>query len=96
MGQICVAVNRILVAEKLHGAFLEALAAETSRIRLGHGVDPGVAYGPVLNEGVRARTRAHIEDALARGGRLVVGGSRPGEARSSRLLFRCDSDGRRG
>ena len=77
MGQICIAVNRILVAEKLHADFLEALAAETSRIRLGRGVDPGVAYGPVLNEGVRARTRAHVEDALARGGRLVVGGAPP-------------------
>ena len=87
MGQICIAVNRILVAERLHGAFLEALAAETSRITLGHGVDPGVAYGPVLNEGVRARTRAHIEDALARGGRLVAGGAPPSASAHQRGFF---------
>ena len=48
------------------------MVAETGRIKLGHEVDPGVAYGPVLHEGVRARTRAHVEDALARGGRLVI------------------------
>ncbi len=87
MGQICIAVNRILVAEGLHDAFLEALGAETGRITLGHGVDPGVAYGPVLHEGVRARTRAHIEDALARGGRLVVGGAPPSGSAYERGFF---------
>ena len=77
MGQICIAVNRILVAEEVYRPFIDALAVETGQIRLGHGVDPGVAYGPVLHEGVRARTRAHIQDALERGGRLIVGGEQP-------------------
>ncbi len=87
MGQICIAVNRILVADGLHGRFLEALAAQTAKIRLGHGVEPGVRYGPVLHEGVRARTRAHVEDALARGGRLVCGGARPSGAAYDRGFF---------
>jgi acyl-CoA reductase-like NAD-dependent aldehyde dehydrogenase len=77
MGQICIAVNRILVADKAHKPFLEALTAETRRIKLGHGVEPGIAYGPVLHEGVRARTAAHVADSLRRGGRLIVGGSPP-------------------
>ena len=38
---------------------------------------PGVAYGPVLHEGVRGRTREHVEDTLRRGGTLVVGGASP-------------------
>jgi succinate-semialdehyde dehydrogenase/glutarate-semialdehyde dehydrogenase len=87
MGQICIAVNRILVADGLHRRFLEALAAETARIRLGHGVDPGVAYGPVLNEGVRTRTRAHIDDAIERGGRLIVGGGPPSGSAYDRGFF---------
>jgi acyl-CoA reductase-like NAD-dependent aldehyde dehydrogenase len=77
MGQICIAVNRIVVAAEAHAAFLEALEAETRKIKLGHGVDQGVAYGPVLHEGVLARTQAHLADALRRGGRLIAGGSRP-------------------
>jgi acyl-CoA reductase-like NAD-dependent aldehyde dehydrogenase len=77
MGQICIAVNRILVADDVHNAFLDALSAETGRIKLGHGLEPGVAYGPVLHEGVRARTREHVEDALRRGGRLIAGGAPP-------------------
>lgn len=89
MGQICIAVNRILVADAVHDEFLEALAAETNRIELGHGVEPGVAYGPVLHEGVRTRTRRHVEDALRRGGRLVAGGAAPsGSAYDGGFFFR--------
>jgi acyl-CoA reductase-like NAD-dependent aldehyde dehydrogenase len=89
MGQICIAVNRILVAAPLRDAFVEALAAEAEKIRLGHGVDPDVLYGPVLHEGVRARTRTHLEDALRKGGRLVAGGSAPrGEPYDKGFFFR--------
>ena len=87
MGQICIAVNRILVADTIHAEFVDALASETRRIKLGHGIDPGVAYGPVLHEGVRARTRLHVEDALRRGGTLVVGGSAPRGTEYERGFF---------
>jgi acyl-CoA reductase-like NAD-dependent aldehyde dehydrogenase len=87
MGQICIAVNRILVTDQVHAPFLEALAAETARIRLGHGIEPGVAYGPVLHEGVQARTTAHVADALRRGGRLIAGGSPPKGSEYERGFF---------
>lgn len=77
MGQICIAVNRIIVGKSIHARFVEALVTETEKIRLGHGVEPGVLYGPVLNESVRARTAWHLEDAVARGGRLLTGGAIP-------------------
>jgi succinate-semialdehyde dehydrogenase/glutarate-semialdehyde dehydrogenase len=77
MGQICIAVNRILVSDAAHKDFLDALEAETRRIKLGHGIHPGVAYGPVLHEGVRTRTLRHVEDALRRGGTLIAGGAAP-------------------
>jgi succinate-semialdehyde dehydrogenase / glutarate-semialdehyde dehydrogenase len=87
MGQICIAVNRIIVVESVHDAFLEALAEETRKMKLGHGVERGVAYGPVLNESVRSRTRRHIDDALVHGGRLIVGGSQPAGAAFDRGFF---------
>lgn len=77
MGQICIAVNRIIVSQGIHDRFVEALVAETAKIQLGHGVEPGVLYGPVLNESVRARTARHLDDAVARGGRLLTGGTIP-------------------
>ena len=61
----------------MHDAFIEALVAQTRRIKLGHGVESGVQYGPVLHEGVRRRTILHVEDAVHRGGKLIAGGAAP-------------------
>lgn len=77
MGQICITVNRILVHERVHRPFVDALASLTESIELGHGLEPGVAYGPVLNESVVARVRAHLDDALEKGAVLVTGGGEP-------------------
>ena len=77
MGQICITVNRILVHEDVHHRFVDALAAQTDAIVLGHGLTPGVAYGPVLNQSVVTRTQKHLADALAKGGKLVAGGHAP-------------------
>jgi acyl-CoA reductase-like NAD-dependent aldehyde dehydrogenase len=47
-----------------------------------------VLYGPVLNESVRTRTTRHMDDAVARGGRLLVGGTVPkGEAFDRGFFF---------
>ncbi len=87
MGQICIAVNRILVSKGIHERFVEALVEETRKIRLGHGVDPGVLYGPVLHEGVRSRVTEHVSDAVRRGGKLLVGGAVPKGAEYERGFF---------
>lgn len=87
MGQICISVNRILVDRKIHGAFVEALVEETRKIRLGHGVEPGVLYGPVVNESVRSRVSAHIADAVAKGGKLLIGGKPPRGAAFAKGFF---------
>jgi succinate-semialdehyde dehydrogenase / glutarate-semialdehyde dehydrogenase len=77
MGQICIAVNRVLVADRVADDFVEALAAEADGLEVGHGVDDGVRYGPMLNAGVRARADAHVRDALMRGATLRAGGRAP-------------------
>jgi acyl-CoA reductase-like NAD-dependent aldehyde dehydrogenase len=77
MGQICIAVNRILVDRQIHGRFVDALATLTEAIELGPGGEAGVAYGPVFKPAVIQRTCAHLHDALAKGGRLVAGGYAP-------------------
>lgn len=87
MGQICIAVNRVLVADRIHDAFVEALVAETRKIRLGHGIDKGVGYGPMLLESGRTRVARHIADAVQRGGRLLVGGEKPKDEAFDRGFF---------
>ncbi len=76
MGQICIAVNRVLVAAARHDEFLEAVTERTRALRIGNGSEPGVEYGPVFNEGVVEKTLRHVEDAVARGAMVATGGRR--------------------
>ena len=87
MGQICIAVNRVLVAGSIERDFVDAFAERARGLRIGHGLDPEVEYGPLFNEATRARTVGHIEDALARGGRVATGGRVPPGATYERGWF---------
>ena len=87
MGQICITVNRVLVAESVHSKFLEAMTEATRKIKLGRGIEPGVLYGPVLNKSVRTRVARHIADGLAKGGKLITGGGPPEGAEYARGFF---------
>ncbi|PSL38418.1 succinate-semialdehyde dehydrogenase/glutarate-semialdehyde dehydrogenase [Labedella gwakjiensis] len=75
-GQICIAVNRILVADAVADEFVDAVAEHTRAIRIGHGVEHGVTGGPTTTTGVIETAEAHIADAVARGARVVTGGKR--------------------
>jgi len=75
-GQICIAVNRILVADSIADRFVEAVSEEARAIRIGHGVDAGITGGPTTTSAVIDVAEAHISDALDRGARIVAGGAR--------------------
>ena len=70
-------MNRVLVDKSIHAEFAEILAVLAEETELGNGVEPGVEYGPVLNDKVIERVEAHRQDATAKGGRLIAGGVRP-------------------
>jgi succinate-semialdehyde dehydrogenase/glutarate-semialdehyde dehydrogenase len=76
MGQICIAVNRVLVADSRRIDFVDAVTERARALRVGNGLDDDVEYGPVFNEGVVEKTLRHIDDAVARGARLTTGGTR--------------------
>ncbi|BDU77775.1 NAD-dependent succinate-semialdehyde dehydrogenase [Mesoterricola sediminis] len=75
-GQTCVCTNRFLVQEGIRPAFAEALAAAVADLQVGDGREPGVQQGPLIDEGAVAKVEAHIRDAVARGARILAGGSR--------------------
>lgn len=76
MGQICITVNRILVAAPVAREFAEILASLTEDTVIGDGLDPAIGYGPVQNAGVIARMDRHVADAVTKGGRVIAGGAR--------------------
>lgn len=75
-GQDCLAANRIFVHEAIHDAFLARFAERVKALRVGNGFAPGVDVGPLMHDRAVAKCEAHVADALAKGGRLIVGGKR--------------------
>ncbi|MGH8806695.1 MAG: NAD-dependent succinate-semialdehyde dehydrogenase [Noviherbaspirillum sp.] len=75
-GQICVAPTRFIVHASVHDVFVERLAAFASSLRIGPGLDPATALGPLANARRLAHAAALTEDARTKGARLVCGGNR--------------------
>jgi len=73
-GQTCVCANRILVQDKVYDAFAEKLRAAVGRMKVGPGTEDGVTTGPLINRAAVEKVEEHVEDALAKGARLVTGG----------------------
>jgi len=73
-GQSCAAAGRILVAESIYDAFLDALVTAASQERLGDPFDSQTTMGPVHTQAVAATMRAHLGDASSRGAVVVSGG----------------------
>jgi succinate-semialdehyde dehydrogenase/glutarate-semialdehyde dehydrogenase len=76
MGQTCVCANRIYAQAGIYDAFVEKLAAKVRELKVGKGVEPGVNQGPLITMEAVEKVESHVGDALAKGGRLVVGGKR--------------------
>ncbi len=79
-GQACISPTRLLVQASAHERFVDGFAARAAAIRLGDGFDPVTTMGPLANERRVTALSRLVEDAVARGGRLVTGGH-PGENR---------------
>jgi acyl-CoA reductase-like NAD-dependent aldehyde dehydrogenase len=72
-GQTCVGVERVYVAQDVYHTFLERLTQRVSGLQPGS--HPGAAYGPMTLPSQTEVVANHVADALARGGRPVVGGA---------------------
>ncbi|MGC2966690.1 NAD-dependent succinate-semialdehyde dehydrogenase [Paraburkholderia aspalathi] len=75
-GQTCVCTNRFYVHDKVYDAFAEKLRVAVEQLKVGRGTEDGVTQGPLINEAAVLKVESHIEDALAKGARIVTGGKR--------------------
>lgn len=73
-GQSCICANRIYVQRSIADRFVPAFVDAVKRLRVAPGFAPGAQLGPLINEETRAKVHALVEDAVARGARLVTGG----------------------
>jgi len=73
-GQTCVCANRFLVQAGIYDRFVEGLTKRVQALRIGNGLEEGINTGPLINASAIDKVRAHVADALAKGGVLLAGG----------------------
>jgi succinate-semialdehyde dehydrogenase/glutarate-semialdehyde dehydrogenase len=77
MGEACTAANRFYVHESLADEFSAKLARRMGALTLGQGTKDGVDVGPLVDEKARDKVSALVDDAVAKGAKVLVGGSAP-------------------
>jgi succinate-semialdehyde dehydrogenase/glutarate-semialdehyde dehydrogenase len=77
MGQVCISPSRFYVHASIMEDFLHEVAEEVRSFRLGNGLEDGVTHGPLQSGRQVERTQALVDDIVAKGGRILAGGSKP-------------------
>jgi succinate-semialdehyde dehydrogenase / glutarate-semialdehyde dehydrogenase len=75
-GQTCVCANRTYVQAGVYDDVVARLAEKVTAMVVGHGTADGVTIGPLIDDRAVDKADEHVQDAVARGARLVVGGER--------------------
>jgi phosphonoacetaldehyde dehydrogenase len=89
-GQRCTAVKRMLVHTKVHDAFVERLVTLTAKWTYGDPADPAMDMGTVIDEASARNCEDRVNDALARGARLLAGNVRRGALYSPTVIADVD------
>lgn len=76
-GQTCVSMNRVYVHESIEDTFVERLHAKVKELKVGDGLDESTNVGPLVNESGVEKVEEQVKDAVSKGAKVVVGGSRP-------------------
>ncbi|HWK14622.1 MAG TPA: NAD-dependent succinate-semialdehyde dehydrogenase [Rhizobiaceae bacterium] len=77
-GQVCVSPTRFFVQEKSYQHFVDGFAARAKKIKVGDGLNPDTQMGPMVHTRRRDAIEALVQDATAKGARLLAGGERVG------------------
>jgi succinate-semialdehyde dehydrogenase / glutarate-semialdehyde dehydrogenase len=76
MGQTCVCANRIFVQDAVYDEFVSKFAKKVMDLKVGDGTEFGVMQGPLINMDAVDKVERHVADAVAKGGKVLVGGKR--------------------
>jgi phosphonoacetaldehyde dehydrogenase len=91
-GQRCTAIKRVLVHEKVADAFVERLVDATRRWTYGDPSDPDIDMGTVIDEAAAITFESRVDDALARGAKLLIGNVRRGALYSPTVVDHVTPD----
>ena len=85
-GQTCVCSNRLYVQEGVYDEFVTKFAAKVKTAKVGNGFEDGVNQGPLIEEAALDKVQRHVDDAVAKGGRVLVGGRRLSQTGSGQFF----------
>ena len=74
-GQTCVCVNRFLVQDAVHDAFVMKLRQAMTELVVGNGLDDGVTQAALINEAALDKVQTHVADAVHEGAAVQLGGA---------------------
>ena len=89
-GQVCISVQRVLVAHEVYDDFVERLIPLVQGLHTGHPLDEKTRLGPVISEAEAVRVQGAIQDAVSAGAILLTGGEREGAVVAPSILGDVD------
>lgn len=76
VGQTCVCANRIYVHDHIYDEVARRLVTAVAQFKVGNGLNTCVTHGPMINAAAVEKVERHMADAVKRGAKLLIGGSR--------------------
>lgn len=77
LGEACTAANRIYVHASVEQEFVAKYVAKMSALKVGNGQDRSIDVGPLVNADTRDKVAAFVDDAVAKGAKIELGGTVP-------------------
>jgi succinate-semialdehyde dehydrogenase/glutarate-semialdehyde dehydrogenase len=77
MGEACTAANRFIVHESVAAEFSKRVAEKMAALKVSRGTEEGANIGPLIDEKSRVSVHALVEDAVAKGAKVLTGGQVP-------------------
>lgn len=77
LGEACTAANRIYVHASMEQEFVTKFVAKMATLKVGNGEDKAVDVGPLVNGDTRDKVAAFVNDAVAKGAKVELGGIMP-------------------
>ncbi|MGW6300703.1 NAD-dependent succinate-semialdehyde dehydrogenase [Peribacillus butanolivorans] len=86
-GQTCICTNRVYVQESVNDEFIKIFINEMQKLSVGNGIDEGVNVGPLIDMQAIAKASKHVDDAVSKGAKLIIGGKQLTEGNLNRGFF---------
>jgi len=86
-GQMCTAMSRILVQDKIYDKFIDDFVNKAKRIKLGRGEDFQTQMGPLISQAQRKRVSDYVEQARKEGAKILCGGKIPQDPHLAKGFF---------